>query len=607
MRNLQLDMENKNLFEKSFSKKPKRARQGVPAVKKVVMLAGGYGHALMPLSKHIPPCMFPLFNRPLVEHNLDSLELIGIEDAIIIHSGFNDEQISELGKIRSKINIHLFEEECPVGTAGSLKDVAHLIDDEPFIVMNSNLYLGDLALHDLIGFHSSSGAVLTAAVEKRDKSDSCRRRESVMINEDRTIGSVHLIHYSRDTRSPWVFLGMYIMSPQVLDLMEEGKYFDIKEQLIPVLKENDHHVCAMEAEGYYKNIFAFNDYTNLHRELLEENEGRRELSPLKKHGDDIWIGEDVSISPDAFLLGPLVLGSGCRISEGAKIIGPAVIGHNTTVSNNALLRESIVWHNVNLESGSRVEYSILISDFSISKDETLKSAIGVDKVDIGDYNLLSSYDRRIYDVGDGKSYSIHNAYNLFKRGFDFMGALLGLTLFFPIMLVAAIIIKLDSPGPVFFAQRRCGENGKEFKMLKFRTMVSDAEKNQKKLFKNNEVDGPMFKMTSDPRLTRSGKYLRKTSVDELPQLVNVLKGEMSLIGPRPLVMDEMLYNPKWRDLRLTVKPGITGLWQINGRSNTNFDAWIKHDVFYVKNQSFLLDIKIVLKTIWVTLKRAGAH
>ena len=134
-------------------------------------------------------------------------------------------------------------------------------------------------------------------------------------------------------------------------------------------------------------------------------------------------------------------------------------------------------------------------------------------------------------------------------------------------------------------------------MFKFRTMVKDADKKQSQLYTQKDVDGPMFKMQNDPRLTSVGFFLRKTSLDELPQLFNVLKGDMSLVGPRPLVMKEMRFSPGWRDLRLKVKPGITGLWQINGRSHAPFHDWIKYDIFYVKNQSVLLDLRILVQTL----------
>ncbi|PIV83072.1 MAG: multidrug MFS transporter [Nitrospirae bacterium CG17_big_fil_post_rev_8_21_14_2_50_50_9] len=178
--------------------------------------------------------------------------------------------------------------------------------------------------------------------------------------------------------------------------------------------------------------------------------------------------------------------------------------------------------------------------------------------------------------------------------------------FLPIFLIIAVLIKIDSPGPMIFRQKRCGKDGKEFKMYKFRTMVKDAEKLHDEVLGKNILDGPMFKMKRDPRITNVGRFLRKTSLDELPQLFNVLKGEMSLVGPRPLAMEEMKFSPSWRDLRLKVKPGITGQWQVSGRSGTLFDGWIRHDIDYVKNQSTWLDLKLLMKTIIMVFKREGA-
>jgi lipopolysaccharide/colanic/teichoic acid biosynthesis glycosyltransferase len=138
-------------------------------------------------------------------------------------------------------------------------------------------------------------------------------------------------------------------------------------------------------------------------------------------------------------------------------------------------------------------------------------------------------------------------------------------------------------------------------------MFEYAEKIHEHLIDRNEIAGPMFKMKNDPRVTRVGRFLRKTSLDELPQFFNVLNGEMSLVGPRPLIMDEMKFSPSWRDMRLKIKPGITGLWQIQGRSNSSFPDWIRLDMYYVKNQFLWMDIKILLKTISVVIKKIGVH
>lgn len=144
-------------------------------------------------------------------------------------------------------------------------------------------------------------------------------------------------------------------------------------------------------------------------------------------------------------------------------------------------------------------------------------------------------------------------------------------------------------------------------MIKFRSMILGADDMQDDLRPKNEVDGPLFKIGNDPRFTRVGRFLRRTSLDELPQFFNVLMGDMSLVGPRPLVMEEMRYSPEWKEIRLRVKPGITGLWQVSGRSSISFHDWIRHDIHYVKHQSILLDIKIISKTIWAVIKFIGAY
>ncbi len=197
------------------------------------------------------------------------------------------------------------------------------------------------------------------------------------------------------------------------------------------------------------------------------------------------------------------------------------------------------------------------------------------------------------------------AYRLFKRLFDVTVSAAGLLISAPIGALIALAIKLDSPGPAFYWQRRCGKDGREFKIYKFRTMVENAEALHRELVGKKDVDGPIFKMKNDPRITRVGRFLRKTSLDELPQFVNTLRGDMSLVGPRPLIMEEMQFAPEWRDLRLTVTPGITGLWQINGRDSISFHDWIRHDLEYVRCQSMMLDLMVLLKTFRVL--RAGGE
>ncbi|HLG30808.1 MAG TPA: sugar transferase [Candidatus Brocadiales bacterium] len=190
-----------------------------------------------------------------------------------------------------------------------------------------------------------------------------------------------------------------------------------------------------------------------------------------------------------------------------------------------------------------------------------------------------------------------------KRLLDILCSFLLLVISIPLFFIIAILIKIDSKGPVFFLQKRCGKDGREFNMYKFRTMVKDAEILKKGL--KNEMDGPMFKLKNDPRITRVGRLLRKLSLDELPQLLNVLKGEMSLVGPRPLADEEMVGDDIWREIRLSVRPGMTGLWQIMGRDSGKFSDWITYDTEYVQKRSLFMDIKILFLTITTVLCNKG--
>jgi exopolysaccharide biosynthesis polyprenyl glycosylphosphotransferase len=194
-----------------------------------------------------------------------------------------------------------------------------------------------------------------------------------------------------------------------------------------------------------------------------------------------------------------------------------------------------------------------------------------------------------------------------KRSFDTILAAVALCFAAPVLLVSAILIKLDSRGPVFFSQVRVGRKGKLFRVWKLRTMVADAEDLLEDLRDRSEVDGPLFKMRDDPRLTRVGAFLRKLSLDELPQLWNVLRGEMSMVGPRPALPSEVSEWSEEVRNRLRVKPGITGMWQVNGRSQSTFDDYVRHDLYYVDNWSLLTDLAIVAKTIPVVLLRRGAY
>lgn len=199
-------------------------------------------------------------------------------------------------------------------------------------------------------------------------------------------------------------------------------------------------------------------------------------------------------------------------------------------------------------------------------------------------------------------------YRFFTRIIDIVGSSIGLILLSPLFLVVAILIKKEEPkGTVFYSQKRVGKNGKTFKMYKFRSMCMDADERLKNLLDQNEVEGAMFKMKDDPRITKVGKFIRKTSIDELPQFWNVLKGDMTIVGPRPPLPREVEEYTQYDRQRLYVKPGCTGLWQISGRNDVGFHDMVDLDIEYIQLQSLWNDIKIMFKTVLVMLHPNGAY
>ena len=211
-----------------------------------------------------------------------------------------------------------------------------------------------------------------------------------------------------------------------------------------------------------------------------------------------------------------------------------------------------------------------------------------------DTNLMNLREYEVIEPKEGP------VYMFCKRAMDIIGSLAGLILLSPLLLIIAIAIKIEDPkGSIFFAQQRCGKDNKLFPMYKFRSMVSNAEELLEELMEHNEMDGPVFKIKDDPRITKVGKFIRKTSVDELPQLFNILKGDMSIVGPRPAIPHEVAEYNDYQRQRLLVKPGLTCIWQVSGRNSIGFDEWMEMDLEYITTRSLWMDIKLIFKTVGV--------
>jgi lipopolysaccharide/colanic/teichoic acid biosynthesis glycosyltransferase len=312
---------------------------------------------------------------------------------------------------------------------------------------------------------------------------------------------------------------------------------------------------------------------------------------------------EAQISASAKVFAPVVLGPGSHVGEEAIILGPTAIGSHCEIGPGVVVNECVILNNVRINRGAYLHRCV------ISEGAVIGSLTSLDEMAV--LQTLSSppgqtvcslreHARRTpeYVVGPLTWETCSGPwYQKAKRGLDVVVALLGLIIAAPLMLAVALAIKLDSPGDIIFRQQRCGLGGRNFIMYKFRTMVSDSEGLKRELRYLNEVDGPMFKIIHDPRITRVGKILRNTNLDELPQLWNVLRGDMSLVGPRPLSLEEMHYNPKWRDARLSVRPGMTGLWQVEAHTKVFFNEWLICDLEYVKRCSLGFDLKILFKTL----------
>ena len=577
-------------------------------VTKSVLLIGGQGTSLTPLTKYRPTAMVPILNRPLIEHTIMRLQKGGMTDIVIAGSRGDYSTFCKNYFAHNTLTyprLQYVEDDIPRGAAGVLRDLREEIGDEPFLVVSGNCFLGDIDLDAVLDFHVSKKAVLTIVV-RRTRQISL---EGIRCTDDGMVEDIMRIHPSR-RRSSLETIGMYVFSPRALDHIHARSYFDIKEQLVPALRQASLPVYAYETKQFCKSLHTVKNYFDLQRTLLLYHPGDVALEGMTMIADGIWVGKNVTVSPTAYLIGPIVIGSNSSIEPNTQVIGPAVIGQRCTVEAGAVVRESIVWDDAVMESGSHARYSIILEGLRVTSGESFSNTVLVDEAEAEDASLMA-----LDHVFSGITAMNPSLLLGQKRPwYLFMKRLMDITLsaaifvaILPVLLIIALAVKLDSTGPVFFRQKRCGKGGYDFRMLKFRTMVQDAESQQEKLAARNNIDGPMFKLADDPRVTRVGAFLRRTSLDELPQLINVLIGEMSLVGPRPLVMDEMKCSPSWREIRLRVKPGMTGLWQVSGRSEGHFHDWIRHDVHYVMNQSLWLDLKILFRTVKVVFKKVGAY
>ncbi|HNQ21953.1 MAG TPA: sugar transferase [Phycisphaerae bacterium] len=310
--------------------------------------------------------------------------------------------------------------------------------------------------------------------------------------------------------------------------------------------------------------------------------------------ESLVIGQDCIVDATARLIGPLVLQCGVRVERNATVVGPTVVGAASCVGEGATLAQCVVAPGSRVPAGAAVRQSLVCGDGSAVPVTADAQGAGPEGASL--WAAEAALPDRV-GQGPGGGRSLHF---VAKRALDVAFAATALVALAPLLAAVAIVIKLDSPGPMLFAHRRERRGGKDFPCWKFRTMVADAHQRQRELYQQNNVDGPQFKLRQDPRVTRVGRWLRGTNLDELPQLLNVLLGHMSLVGPRPSPFRENQICVPWRRARLAVPPGITGLWQVcrsEDRSQGDFHEWIYYDLAYIRNFSFWLDLKILAATV----------
>jgi lipopolysaccharide/colanic/teichoic acid biosynthesis glycosyltransferase/NDP-sugar pyrophosphorylase family protein len=571
-----------------------------------LILAAGLRTDLNPLAAHRPKHLLPVVNRPGLAYTIEAIRDCGFRRVAISVSGDEPHYRRLLGDGSGLgVSLRYLEEPSPLGTAGALRAALGAEIQDPLLVVNANL-LFSVDLRELVRAHRERRAAATVAVLADSNSGSARpQRERLHIGEGGALQGIEVDYAARAGAPHHRIAGLYLFNRSSLETIPEGIYYDLKEQFLPALIRGGHSVLAHPVRGYLRELNTAEDYLLAHFDLCN---GRTGLTRIGEElADGMWVQGQVDLPPDVVVVGPVVLGPGVRVGSGARLIGPLVVGRATEIGEGALLREAVLGEGVSVGRRGRVERAILTDGMRVGEGATVRDSLATSQpLSLGELNLVGRDLRievaslpfeRYLGVGARRQ-----AYTGFKRVFDLGFACLAAIVGIPIMAIVALAILVDSGTPILFRQRRLGKDGRPFTMLKFRSMRADAERMRHDLRQQNEVDGPVFKMTNDPRFTRVGRFLRRYSLDELPQLWNVLVGDMSIVGPRPLQDGEMRLSPSWREARLRVKPGLTGLWQVSARERGRFHDWIQQDLRYVRSQSLALDLKIILRTVLAIAK-----
>jgi lipopolysaccharide/colanic/teichoic acid biosynthesis glycosyltransferase len=553
-----------------------------------VILAGGLATFNGAVIAPVPKILLPICNCPLYQYSARVLSLAGVRDLIICVQEDLEAQVAQyLSLCPPPLNVLI--RKTASGTGGSLKEVERDIKGDAFWVLNGDLLL-QTDLSRMWKFHRQNEAMASVGVVRTSKAPEKMGR--VELGKNGHVKAIYREHPFQEKRSKLLPAGIYLFASGVLELIPPQSYFDLKEELFPVLYHLQTATAAWEIPGYCRTLSRLDDLFFINRDVLMKKVSFEGVKGLDE--DSGALNPVTRIDPTSNLVPPFKIGAGSRIDAGVLLLGPTVIGPGCEIQAGAVVNNCVILGNAQIGRLARLDHCLVGEGAVIGEGAALR-----DQSITAPANPSGRKKSRVVVFGQAE-WQVHVSrfYLACKRVIDVAASALLLVLLSPMLLAVALAIKLDSPGPVFFRQIRCGLRGKEFTMYKFRSMVANAEDLKRKLQAFNEVDGPMFKIMEDPRITRVGKFLRDTNLDEIPQLWNVLRGEMSLVGPRPLCMEEMAHNPKWRDCRLAVRPGVTGLWQAKAHDKIFFNDWIRYDMEYVNKCSLWFDLKIILLTLF---------
>ena len=566
---------------------------------KAVILAGGLDFPKCPLDLVLPRALFPLAGRAAIRHVIAFLRGFGA-DALAVCANGKTTRIRDYLQSQHDLDVpvHYSEDRHPRGPAGCLKDVAALLGTGPFVAVSGDMLL-DFDLRLALEAHRRGGASVTMVVGAPPRAASpcevrlrpgTRQVESVRRHFDRNIDPSQL--------SPW---NCFIMDPACLAYVPERGFCDIKEQLIPALQADGRLVEAFVPSGRCARVGPFSEYLKLHGEaMLGTWPVRDGLRGYRQRGPNVWVHPSAKVEAGARLMGPVVVGRGARVSARAYLQGPVAVGHGSRIDAGARVCRSVIWDDATIASGADVDGCVVANRAEVQLNSCLRGASVLASRAIRGHRVSRAPvadPEATTETGHTARPRRLRAYQAIKRALDILGAAVGLLITVPLYPFIALAIKLNSRGPVFYGQRRQCQGGRPFTCLKFRTMSDGADQMRAQI--GNDVDGPQFKLRNDPRITRVGRLLRKTNLDEIPQLWNVLLGQMSLVGPRPLPPDENAICREWREARLSMKPGLTGLWQVRRspcRGEGDFQEWIRYDMQYYWERSVTVDLAIISET-----------